>query len=86
MPNRFDDPLLLIHGTEDDIVQVSHSEEMYKALKGAGKNVSFLELEEGHYHNLWSIESSTIYFERLEAFLQTVFPSSSVTQAQDSLP
>lgn len=76
MPNRFDDPVLLIHGTEDDVVQVSHSEEMYKALKSAGKDVSFLELEEGHRHSNWSIESSTEYFERLESFLDGVFPPS----------
>lgn len=86
MPDRFDDPVLLIHGTDDDIVQVSHSKDMYKALKSAGKDVSFLELEEGHYHNRWSIESSTTYFEQIEAFLTEVFPHKNATQAQDSLP
>jgi dipeptidyl aminopeptidase/acylaminoacyl peptidase len=86
MPDQFDDPVLLIHGTDDGIVQVSHSGDMYKALKSAGKDVSFLEIEEGHYHNLWSIESSTTYFERIEAFLTEVFPHKNGAQAQDSLP
>lgn len=76
MANRFEAPVFLIHGTEDEIVQVSHSEDMYDALKRAGKTVSYLELEEGHYHNLWSIESSTRYFEQLESFLASVFPRS----------
>ncbi|GHA92572.1 prolyl oligopeptidase [Algimonas arctica] len=74
LADRFDDPVLLIHGENDGIVDFSHSEDMKKALEKAGKTVGFLELDEGHYHNRWSIECSTEYFERLESFLETVFP------------
>ena len=71
--SRFDDPVLIFHGSEDSIVEVNHSEDMVKALQDAGKDVTYLTLDEGHYHNRWSIESSTEYFETLERFLDDVF-------------
>jgi dipeptidyl aminopeptidase/acylaminoacyl peptidase len=86
LANQFDDPVLLIHGEDDGIVDISHSEEMKKALETAGKTVDYLELEEGHYHSNWSIESSTEYFERLEVFLETVFPVSTDDQVQAVSP
>lgn len=86
MARRFDDPVLLIHGSEDRVVQVSHSEEMFEALEKAGKTVTYLELDEGHYHNRWSIESSTQYFEQLEGFLNSVFPRASAAQGRSGAP
>lgn len=80
----YDDPVLLIHGDDDGIVEISHSEKMKEALEEAGKTVSFLELDEGHSY--WSIESSTEYLERIEAFLETVFPSSSDDRVQAVSP
>ncbi|MGB3455456.1 MAG: alpha/beta fold hydrolase [Litorimonas sp.] len=73
MAERFEDPVLLIHGTDDEIVRYSHSEEMRDALRDAGKAVTMLSLGEGHHHDDWSIESSTLYFETLETFLADVF-------------
>lgn len=86
LAGMIDGPVLLIHGDDDDVVDISHSEEMRDALVSEGKTVSFLELEEGHYHNRWSIESSTEYFERLESFLETVFPASFEGQVQAVSP
>jgi dipeptidyl aminopeptidase/acylaminoacyl peptidase len=44
-------PILLIHGTDDKVVPVSHSREMYDELKDHNKDVKYIELEDGN-HNL----------------------------------
>ncbi len=63
-----DIPLLLIHGEKDRVVPVSHSRQMDKALRKAGKIVKFVELENGN-HSL-SIEQNRIETLRLlEEFL-----------------
>lgn len=86
LADQFSGPVFLVHGDNDGIVDVSHSVAMKAALKEAGKTVDYLELEEGHFHSNWSIESSTEYFERLEAFLETVFPPSPSDQVQAVSP
>ena len=83
---RFDDPVLLIHGEDDDVVQYSHSEEMEAALRGAGKDVTLLSLEEGHYHNRWDIESRAEYYRTLESFLAGVFPEGGEAASTDAQP
>ena len=43
-------PVLLIHSKSDEIVPISQSERMYRALKQAGKDVEFIELDgDDHY-------------------------------------
>ena len=47
-------PVLLMHGTKDDIVDPEQSREMAAALKGAGKTYSYVELPgAGHHLNEW---------------------------------
>lgn len=41
-------PVLLVHGTEDRIVPVGQSQIMERALKRAGKNVEYIDVEGGH--------------------------------------
>lgn len=43
-------PVLLIHGELDLIVPLSQSENMFDELEDAGKNVTFIELEDGDHH------------------------------------
>nr|WP_224746107.1 S9 family peptidase [Neiella litorisoli] len=47
---KIDAPILLIHGTIDEVVDIEQSEDMYSTLKKLGKEVTFIELDdEGHY-------------------------------------
>ncbi|MDP6437621.1 MAG: alpha/beta fold hydrolase [Gammaproteobacteria bacterium] len=63
-----DIPVLLIHGEKDRIVPVTHSRRMDKALRKAGKQVKYVELDNGN-HSL-SIEQNRIETLRLlEEFL-----------------
>ena len=63
-----DIPVLLIHGEKDRVVPVTHSRRMDKALRKAGKQVKYVELDNGN-HSL-SIEQNRIETLRLlEEFL-----------------
>jgi acetyl esterase/lipase len=42
--NEVSIPLLLYHGDYDTVVPIEHSKKFYAALKGAGKNVTYVEL------------------------------------------
>jgi dipeptidyl aminopeptidase/acylaminoacyl peptidase len=53
---KFDDPVLLIHGTEDLIVEVKQSDRMNEVLKAAGKDVTYLRIK-GDDHSLVENES-----------------------------
>jgi len=69
MADKFKDPVLLIHGEYDSIVDVSQSRKMHKVLKKAGVDVQFVELEDvGHYD--WDLETEILYLETVEAFLE----------------
>jgi dipeptidyl aminopeptidase/acylaminoacyl peptidase len=47
---KADAPVLLIHGTDDTVVEVSQSKSMYDALKSAGKPVEYVSLKsEDHW-------------------------------------
>ncbi|WP_370980330.1 alpha/beta hydrolase family protein [Agaribacterium sp. ZY112] len=49
---NFTSPILLIHGKDDDVVNIDQSKLMYKKLKKSKKNVEFIKLKgEGHYLN-----------------------------------
>jgi dipeptidyl aminopeptidase/acylaminoacyl peptidase len=70
MAEKFTAPVLLIHGEDDSVVDVSQSKRMYKALKKAGADVEFVKLkDEGHKG--WDLETKIIYLETIDAFLST---------------
>ncbi|GGE81278.1 peptidase S9 [Pseudoalteromonas gelatinilytica] len=59
-------PVLLVHGSDDNVVPVYHSREMDDELKDEGKDVTYIELEDGdHYlsHQPYRIKT-------LKAFLE----------------
>ncbi len=66
-------PVLLIHGEDDDVVPVSQSRDMERALKRAGKDVEFLVLE-GAGHSDWPSRQETAALTALEAFLARHLP------------
>jgi dipeptidyl aminopeptidase/acylaminoacyl peptidase len=61
-------PILLIHGTNDTVVPIEHSRRMNDRLRGAGKNVRFVELQ-GDDHWLSDAETRTQMLRELETFL-----------------
>ena len=69
MADKFQDPVLLVHGEYDGIVDVSQSKKMFKVLKKAGVDVQFVELDDvGHYG--WDVETEILYLETVEGFLE----------------
>ena len=63
-------PVLLIHGEEDRVVDVNHSKKMRRALNGAKKDVTYIELPDGdHYLSLHP--NRLTFFKQTEAFLKT---------------
>ena len=62
-------PVLLIHGATDRVVEISHSEAMYKELTGRGKNVRYVELETGD-HYLSNHFDRVKTFKEMEEFLR----------------
>ncbi len=66
-------PILLIHGDQDRRVDIKQSIKMYKALKKAKKDVTFIELEnEDHY--LSDNENRKMTFREIEKFLKKHLP------------
>ncbi len=53
---KFDDPVLLVHGTEDLVVEVRQSDRMNDALKDARKDVTYIRIK-GDDHSLVENES-----------------------------
>jgi dipeptidyl aminopeptidase/acylaminoacyl peptidase len=66
--NKINIPVLLIHGTDDQIVPVKHSQVMAAALTKQNKQVSYIELEHAnHYlsnqtHRIQTLEAMTDFF------------------------
>lgn len=73
MAEKFQDPVLLIHGKWDGRVEYHHSKKMDKALSKAGKNVTFVTLEEEGHSN-WDLETEILYLETIESFLNQHLP------------
>jgi len=61
-------PVLLAHGTKDLAVPIVHGRRMYKKLESAGKEVSYVELEDGT-HYLSNEEHRVRFFKEMDAFL-----------------
>jgi len=59
-------PVLLVHGSDDNVVPVYHSREMDDELKDEGKDVTYIELEDGdHYlsHQPYRIKTLKSFLE-----------------------
>ncbi|HYD28405.1 S9 family peptidase [Brevundimonas sp.] len=67
-------PVLLIHGEDDDVVPVSQSRDMERALRRAGKDVKLVVLEAAG-HSDWSTRNDTTALTELEAFLARHLPA-----------
>lgn len=64
-----DPPTLLIHGDQDKLVPISHSQKLHAALKGAGVTTEFVTIEGGGHgftgeHNRRATELMVAWFER----------------------
>lgn len=63
-------PILLIHGTEDRVVDVEHSQDMNDELEGYGKDVKYVEIEgANHYlsvqkHRIQTLEEMVKFFDK----------------------
>jgi len=66
--DRIQDPILLAHGTKDDIVSSQHSKRMAKKLKEGGRLHETLYLEDGT-HDLTDPLLRTQFLQKLEVFL-----------------
>jgi len=64
-------PVLLMHGTGDEIVPPKQSEEMKKALEKAGKPVKYIKFE-GQPHSSWDTEEEIRQIEAAIEFLKPV--------------
>ncbi len=62
-------PVLLMHGSADDIVPAKQSRAMQKALEKAGKPVSYFEFD-GEGHSGWSTRNEIAQVEKAIAFLK----------------
>ncbi|GLS27709.1 alpha/beta hydrolase family protein [Marinibactrum halimedae] len=66
--NSIDVPVLLVHGTKDRSVRYNHSRKMEKALRKAGKDVTYVEQEDGD-HYLSKEEHRVQFFTLMDDFL-----------------
>lgn len=67
-------PVLLVHGTRDNVVPVEQSTRMETALRGAGKTVEMVTLE-GAGHSGWNPVYQNRMLTRVEAFLDQALPA-----------
>lgn len=63
-------PVLLVHGTDDKVVPVLHSREMYNELKGKDRPVKYVELDGGNHHLSYEQHRQTTLAE-LVSFLKS---------------
>lgn len=70
---RFQVPVLLIHGGLDTVVSADHSRHMRNALEQAGKDVKYLEFEDDN-HNLYQAANRIRMLGALETFLADHLP------------
>jgi len=60
--------VLLIHGDHDDVVPISQSQAMKRALDDSGRKITLLKLED-EGHSYWSDENQRLALETIDAFL-----------------
>ncbi|MGE0742683.1 MAG: alpha/beta hydrolase family protein [Hyphomonadaceae bacterium] len=69
-------PVLLIHGTQDEIVFARQSEGMREAMERAGKSVRYVAIEgEGHPWRYWQERNVRTVLEETERFLAQHLPA-----------
>ncbi|MCL1047095.1 prolyl oligopeptidase family serine peptidase [Shewanella electrodiphila] len=61
-------PILLIHGDNDKVVQVSQSRDMYRKLDGLDKKVQYVEIDNGN-HYLSNNQHRLMTFKAIDEFL-----------------
>ncbi len=66
---KINTPLLLIHGENDRVVDVTHSRNMFDELEDEGKLVEYVELTDGN-HYLEIEKNRLLTLSKIEAFLQ----------------
>ena len=69
LADRVQIPILLMHGTEDTVVPIDQSRRMLSALRGAGKDVRFVELR-GDDHWLSDAATRIQMLQEMEGFLR----------------
>ena len=62
-------PILLMHGTADEVVPVGQSRSMYEALESAGRSVRLITFD-GESHTHWAAENWLRQAEEAIAFLR----------------
>ena len=72
--DNFQAPVLLIHGRDDTVVPIRQSQEMYKALKKANKEVDFVTLK-GEDHWLSNSETRLALLKEVDQFLEQHNPA-----------
>lgn len=65
--SRITAPVLLVHGTADKKIDISHAHRIYARLKSPGSR--FLQVEKARHTNIWETGGET-YFKRVLEFLQ----------------
>jgi dipeptidyl aminopeptidase/acylaminoacyl peptidase len=76
-------PILLAHGAEDDVVPVSQSRRMKRALERAGKPVEYVEFA-SETHGEWSAENDTKLMNTVVAFLKRAIEAAPAASATSS--
>jgi dipeptidyl aminopeptidase/acylaminoacyl peptidase len=72
--DQFSIPLLLVHGTKDQVVAVGQSRSLASKLKAAGKTVEYVEQPEGDHH-FSRYEDRLSFLKALEAWLDKYNPA-----------
>ena len=68
--DQIDIPVLLGHGTDDRSVRIQHGRKMYRALEESGKDVTYLEFEDGD-HYLSNEAHRLQFFKAMDSFLNS---------------
>jgi uncharacterized protein len=76
-PEDFQLPILLFHGTEDDVVPISTSDEFAAELP---RRVTYFRVPEAGHTEEWNVDPR-LYEQRLESFLRRVNPKASATRS-----
>jgi dipeptidyl aminopeptidase/acylaminoacyl peptidase len=69
LASHFEAPVLLIHGSADDIAPIQHSRLMYNALLKAKKGARFIEIP-GEAHDIQSPKARLVILQEVERFLR----------------
>ena len=68
--DEMDIPILLVHGTKDRVVRINQSRSLYNKLKKLGKDVKYVEQEDGNHHLSNEVHRVQL-FKEMDRFLGT---------------